>query len=46
MLLTDFKDLHITVGIHECQNVSPRQKECVNDKQRKTPREVYSKISL
>lgn len=46
MLIVKYKSLYITVGMHECQNAFPRQKECTNDKQRKTPREIYSKISF
>lgn len=41
-----YRNLYITVGLHDCQNVVPRPKESTNDKQRKTPGKIFTKSAF
>lgn len=46
MVKNHFRNLYITVGLHECQNVVPRPKESTNDKQTKASGKIFTKISF
>lgn len=45
-ILQKIKEEYITMGMHKCQYAFPRQKECTHDKQKQTPRKIYSKSKI